>query len=136
MERSEFEKLVGEAVAGLPPVGKASLSNVAFFVEPHVREAKATEIHLQRGQSLLGLYEGVSLARRGDAYSALLPDRITIFQEPIERLAGGDPAQLRELVFEVVRHEVGHHLGFDEAGIRAHEAARKQGTLPVIDSTI
>ncbi len=131
MEQTAFEKIVSEAIDALPPVGKASMQNVAFFVEPEVREAKASEMHIMRGQLLLGLYEGVSLAQRGAGYSGVLPDKITIFQDPIELLAGGDPAKLRELVFGVVRHEVGHHLGFDEAGIRAHEAARKSAVPPV-----
>ena len=135
MHHSEFEKLVAEAVDALPPVGKANLENVAFFVEPEVREKKANEMHIHRGQLLLGLYEGVSKARRGTGYTGVLPDKITIFQQPIEQLAGGDASKLKELVFDVVRHEVGHHLGFDEAGIRAHEAARKgEGNVPQIDT--
>ena len=126
VEQTEFEKIVSEAIYALPPVGKAAMENVAFFVEPEVREAKASEMHIMRNQMLLGLYEGVSLANRGSGYSGVLPDKITIFQKPIEMLAGGDHAKLKELVFDVVRHEIGHHLGFDEAGIRAHEAARKE----------
>ena len=131
MEQTAFEKLVAEAIDALPPVGKAAMQNVAFFVEPEVREAKANEMHIMRGQLLLGLYEGVSLSQRGSGYSGVLPDKITIFQDPIELLSGGDPAKLKEMVFDVVRHEVGHHLGFDEAGIRAHEAARKANVPPV-----
>ena len=136
MHSSQFETLVSEALAGLPPVGKANLENVAFFVEPEVREAKATEIHLMRGSLLLGLYEGVAKTQRGSGYSGVLPDKITIFQKPIEQLAGDDPAKLKELVFDVVRHEVGHHLGFDEVGIRAHEAARKVQHLNVDDDAV
>jgi len=126
MSRDEFEKLVVEAVAALPPIGKSAMDNVVFFVEPEVREAKAHEMHIQKGQLLLGLYEGVSKAQRGAFYSGVLPDKITIFQHPIELLAGNDPAKLKNILFGVVRHEIGHHLGFDEAGIREHEAAREK----------
>src|SRR3989338_8241446 len=101
------------------------MENVVFVVEPEVREAKAEEMHIKRGQSLLGLYEGVSKPNRGSGYFAVLPDKITIFERPIKALAGGSPARLREIVFDVVRHEVGHHLGFDEPGIRANERARR-----------
>jgi predicted Zn-dependent protease with MMP-like domain len=125
MKQDEFEKLVVEAIDALPPVGKAHVDNVAFFVEPEVRKAKATEMHIEKGQLLLGLYEGVSKASRGLAYSGTLPDKITIFQRPIEMLAGGDSVKLKEILFGVVRHEIGHHLGFDEAGVRNHEANRK-----------
>lgn len=124
MEQSEFEKIVVEAMDALPPAGQKAMTNVAFFVEPHVREVKANEMHIKRGEFLLGLYEGVSLAQRGVGYSGALPDKITIFQEPIETLSGGDPAKLKELVFDVVRHEVGHHLGFNEPDIREHESTR------------
>ena len=126
LSQSEFETLLSEAIAALPPVGKASMDNVAFIVEPEVREAKASEMHIKKGELLLGLYEGVSKAKRGTGYSGFLPDKITIFQNPIELLAGNNPAKLKEILFGVVRHEVGHHLGFDEEGIRAHEAAREE----------
>jgi len=123
--QSRFEQLVSEAIDALPPAGKRAMKNVVFIVEPEARGAKAKEMNIKRGQTLLGLYEGISKPNRGSGYFAVLPDKITIFQRPIEMLAGGDPGRLREIVFDVVRHEVGHHLGFDEAGIRAHERARK-----------
>lgn len=123
MSQSQFEELVSEAIDALPPAGQKAMTNVAFFVEPKVREVKANEMHIKRGELLLGLYEGVSLAARGDAYFGALPDKITIFQEPIELLAEGDTEKLKEIVFDVVRHEVGHHLGFNEPDIRAHEKA-------------
>lgn len=124
MSQSEFEKLVTDALDALPPAGQKAMTNVAFFVEPKVRAVKASEMHIKRGELLLGLYEGVSLAERGDSYFGALPDKITIFQEPIELLAEGDTQKLKELVFDVVRHEVGHHLGFNEPDIREHENAR------------
>ncbi len=125
--QEDFEKLVAEAVDNLPPEGRRAMENVAFIVEPEVRPAKAEEMRIKRGELLLGLYEGVSKAHRGAGYSGVLPDRITIFQRPIEELAGENPQKLKEMVFDVVRHEVGHHLGFDEAGIRRHEEKRRTG---------
>lgn len=134
MEQEKFEQLVSEAISALPPIAKSATENVAFIVEPEVREAKAEEMHIKKGQLLLGLYEGVSKLNRGSGYFGALPDKITIFQSPIEMLAGGDSKKLKEIIFDVVRHEFGHHLGFDEAGIRAHEAARKEkGSQRIID---
>lgn len=126
MEEKEFKQLVGDAIEALPPAGKKAMKNVVFIVEPEVRSGKANEMKIKRGQLLLGLYEGVSKLNRGTGYSWVLPDKITIFQKPIEMLSGGDPAKIRETVFDVVRHEVGHHLGFDEKGIRAYEAKQKK----------
>ena len=125
IEQKEFEKLVSEAIDALPSVGQKAIENVVFIVEPEVREAKAEEMHIKRGQLLLGLYEGVSKANRGSGYFGVLPDKITIFQHPIESLTRDNPEKLKEIVFDVVRHEVGHHLGFDEPGIRVHERDRK-----------
>ncbi len=121
IKQSEFEQLVSEAISALPPVANSAMDNVAFVVEPEVREAKAEEMHIKRGELLLGLYQGVSKVNRGSGYFGALPDKITIFQQPIEMLAGNNPEKLKEIVFDVVRHAVGHHLGFDEAGIRKYE---------------
>lgn len=126
VKQGDFEQLVSEAIDALPSIGQKAMENVAFIVEPEVREAKAEEMHIKRGQLLLGLYEGVSKANRGSGYSGVLPDKITIFQRPIESLAMGNHEKLKEIIFGVVRHEVGHHLGFDEPGIRAHEKAREE----------
>lgn len=126
MNQADFEQLVVEAIDGLPPIGKTKMENVAFVVESEVRPVKAHEIGLKRGNVLLGLYEGVNKLNRGVNYSGVLPDKITIFQNPIEKLSNGDLQKLKELVFEVVRHEVGHHLGFDEEGIRKYEAEYKK----------
>lgn len=128
MKQSEFEQLVVDAIDALPQAGQKAMTNVAFFVEPKVRAVKGSELHIKRGDLLLGLYEGVSLAERGDSYFGALPDKITIFQEPIELLAEGDTQKLKELVFGVVRHEVGHHLGFNEPDIREYDAAHAHHT--------
>lgn len=126
MEEEEFEQLVREAIDALPLAGKKAMQNVVFVIEPEVRKEKANEMKIKRGQSLLGLYEGVSKLNRGAGYSWVLPDKITIFQHPIEMIAGDSPQKIKETVFDVVRHEVGHHLGFDEAGIREYEVKIKK----------
>ena len=126
MTEEDFEKLTNEAIKALPPAGKKAMKNVVFVIESEVRKEKANEMHIKRGEMLLGLYEGVSKLNRGTGYSWVLPDKITIFQKPIEIIAQGDPTKIKETIFDVVRHEVGHHLGFDEPGIRAYEEKRKK----------
>jgi len=125
MYRKAFEQLVRGAVEALPVAGKAAMENVAFVVEKEARRQKAREVGIRRNEVLLGLYEGIPKTKRGANYFGVLPDKITVFQRPIEALAGGELGELRRLVYEVIWHEVGHHLGLDEKGIRAREAKRK-----------
>lgn len=99
-----FERLVREAVDFLPPEFRASMSNVEIVVE---EEPPA-------GEPLLGLYRGVPLTLRGSGYAGVLPDKVTIFRGPIERLAGGDHDRLRVEIRRVVLHEVAHHFGISD----------------------
>lgn len=66
------------------------------------------------GETLFGLYEGVPLTRRGGDYHLVLPDRITIFRGPLERACASPQSIAREVRITVM-HELGHHLGLDEA---------------------
>src|SRR6185295_14927530 len=66
------------------------------------------------GQPLLGLYQGIPLTRRTSGYSGVLPDKITIYRGPLERLYGADPETLRLQIRHVVIHEVAHHFGISD----------------------
>ena len=63
---------------------------------------------------LFGLYEGIPLTRRGGWYAGVLPDKITIYRGPLERLYGRDPERLRREVRRVVLHEIAHHFGISD----------------------
>jgi predicted Zn-dependent protease with MMP-like domain len=117
----EFEELVADAVSGLPEQFIKRLSNVEFSVEPHARPEDYGRMGLPRGSVLLGVYRGVPLTRRGHGYNMAVPDRIVIFQAPIERLAR-DADDLRERVQHVVRHEVAHYFGISDERLRELEA--------------
>jgi predicted Zn-dependent protease with MMP-like domain len=104
----EFEHLVEEAVASLPDDLRGFMSNVAIVVDDEPPD----------GLPLLGLYQGVPLTRRTTAYSAVPPDRITIYRGPLERLTGGDPDRLRDQVRRVVLHEIAHHFGISDERLR------------------
>ncbi len=112
MTYEDFENLITQAVGELPKSIREKLSNV--------------EIVLEEGDSpnnsLFGLYHGVSQLNRGSSYgmNPTLPDKITIYKGTIERFAG-DPSSIPTLVRRVVWHEIGHHFGFDEPGIRRLE---------------
>lgn len=99
-----FEQLVDEALDALPDDIAAEMSNVAVTVEDEPPP----------GQPLLGLYEGIPLTRRGVYYRGALPDKISIYRGPIERMAGDDANRLRALVRRVVLHEVAHHFGISD----------------------
>jgi len=100
----EFERLIAEALDGLPLDLRDLLSNVELVIED---EPPA-------GRPLLGLYQGVPLTRRGTNYTGALPDKITIYRGPLERLAGGDAEVLGRQVRRVVLHEVAHHFGISD----------------------
>jgi predicted Zn-dependent protease with MMP-like domain len=66
------------------------------------------------GQPLLGLYQGIPLTKRTSFYSGVLPDKITIYRGPLERLYGRDQETLRREVRRVVLHEIAHHFGISD----------------------
>jgi predicted Zn-dependent protease with MMP-like domain len=101
----DFEELVQEALDGLPNDVRVRMSNVAVVVEDEPPP----------GQPLLGLYQGVPLTRRSGWYNGALPDKITIFRGPIERMVGDDEELLRREVKHVVLHEIAHHFGISDA---------------------
>jgi len=100
-----FERTVQDAIDSLPPDLAARLSNVAVTIEDDPPP----------GERLLGLYQGVPLTRRGAYYGGVLPDKITIYRRPLERLYGADPARLRAETRRVVLHEIAHHFGISDA---------------------
>jgi predicted Zn-dependent protease with MMP-like domain len=100
----DFEQEVEEALASLPSDLSEAVSNVAVVVEDEPPP----------GQPLLGLYQGIPLTRRGSGYAGVLPDKITIYRGPLERLYGHDPALLRRQIRHVVLHEVAHHFGISD----------------------
>lgn len=108
-ESWDFEQLVERALEGMPPEFLDLLDNVAIVVE----DWPERETALTYGsETLYGLYEGVPLTERGTRYSGSLPDKITIFQGPLER--DFPPEQLEEQVRVTVVHEIAHHFGFDD----------------------
>jgi predicted Zn-dependent protease with MMP-like domain len=105
---SDFEDLVGDAIASLPEDLGGFMSNVAVVIEDEPPD----------GLPLLGLYQGIPLTRRTSAYAGVPPDKITIYRGPLERLTGGDPDRLREQVRRVVLHEIAHHFGISDERLR------------------
>ena len=112
MERSEFERLVREAMGQLPEDISLRLDNVDVMVEDLPTRDQLTGHVLDEEDLLLGLYEGVPLTERAD-YGMVLPDKITLFQQSIEAICSTDDEIIEEVRRTVV-HEVAHHFGIDD----------------------
>jgi predicted Zn-dependent protease with MMP-like domain len=120
MRRERFERLVAEALREIPRRFRDAMDNVAVIVEdeppPHILE----EMEIEPPDTLFGLYQGTPLPERGWGYGNALPDRISIYQGPIEA-ACADDDEIRDCVAETVIHEFGHHFGMSEEEIEEIE---------------
>ena len=101
-------------MAVIPAPFRRKLTNVAFIVEAEPRRP-----------GLLGLYQGRPLTLRGVGDSFALPDRITIYQGPHERLAR-NRSDLVRLLGETIWHEVAHYFGMGERQVRLAELRRSR----------
>lgn len=117
MRRSEFESLVETALEGLPPEFAKRIENVEVIVQAEPTRRQLKEARLKPGGDLLGLYVGIPPGDRS-VFDATVhyPDRIYIFQRPIERCFG-DRESIIHQIRETVVHEVGHHFGLSDAEI-------------------
>src|SRR5450759_3810691 len=123
MSPAAFDELVQGAYGRIPARFRTRLKNVAMLVEAEPSAAQLAEARVGPGGTLLGLYQGRPLTQRSVFESFTMPDRITIFQGPHERLARGK-AELQRMVEGTVWHEVAHYFGMDERQVRAAERRR------------
>ncbi len=120
LSRKEFEEIVVLALRTLPKFFKRKMKNVDVVIERQASRSLLLEMGLQSPYELLGLYQGVPFNRRGFYYGNVLPDKITLFQIPIESCCR-TKEEIEEKVREVVIHEVGHYFGLDENRLRGLE---------------
>ena len=114
MERQEFEALVFRAIESLPEEFKNKLENVDMMVEDWPSPQQIRQLRLRSKAQLLGLYEGVPQTRRDSGYNMVLPDKITIFQKPIEAQCRSSQ-EIESEIGSVVQHEIAHHFGIGDA---------------------
>ena len=112
--------LVARAVDGLPEELHSRLENVDVVVEDWPAREQLEQAGLRRREMLLGLYQGVPLTERGAHYGLVPPDKITIFQMPIEAKCRHGTGIVVEIQ-RVVRHEIAHHFGIDDARLQQLE---------------
>ncbi len=113
MDAAEFEGLVDQALASLPPEIESGLDNVAIIIQDWPSREQMEDNDIGDRRNLLGLYEGIPLVDRVD-YGMVAPDKITIFQKAIEALRL-NPQETVEEIRKTVLHELAHHLGFSDA---------------------
>ena len=112
LPRARFLRLVRHALAELPPPFQQRLSNVDIVVKRRPDRDDRRNAGLGPGETLYGFYSGVPLTERSE-YGFVLPDKITIFQQPLER-DFPDQAELVEEVRKTVLHEIAHHFGLSD----------------------
>lgn len=112
----EFEALIADAMDALADTYARDMNNVAitWAYEPTPEQLKRNNVPVS--QTLLGLYEGIPLPARGAGYNLVLPDKITIFKHPIERMTTS-LEELRAQVRETLWHEIAHHFGLGHGRI-------------------
>lgn len=113
MRRERFEALVGEALQTIPPRFRSHLGNIAIIVEDRPSRELLADMEVGPDDTLLGLYHGLPLTERPWGYGNALPDRITLFQQPIEDECDTDD-EVVVTIGETLIHEVGHYFGMSE----------------------
>jgi predicted Zn-dependent protease with MMP-like domain len=120
MTRERFAQLVEEALREIPGRFRRAMNNVAVVIEDEPPPDVLEEMEVEPGETLFGLYQGTPLPSRGWGYGNSLPDRISIYQRPIED-ACVDDDDARDCIAETVIHEFGHYFGMSEEEIEEIE---------------
>lgn len=118
LSHSEFDRLVERALNRIPERFRAAMENLVLVVEPRPDRALLNEMGVPPGETLFGVFQGVPLTRRSFFDPPLEPDRIVIFQEPLESCCRSLKEMEREVEITVV-HELAHYLGMDEDELAA-----------------
>lgn len=111
-----FEQLIAEAMDALPERYLRNLSNVIVTYADEPTPEQRQKLRLRHDETLFGLYEGIPLTERGAGYNLVLPDKITIFKNPLLQ-ACANMEQLKHEVKHTLWHEVAHYFGLDHGRI-------------------
>jgi predicted Zn-dependent protease with MMP-like domain len=123
MDTEKFEKLVNEGIKDIPQKFLDKLDNVGIVVEDNPSPEQLKKLKIRKNYFLFGLYEGIPKTKRW-GYSDVLPDKITIFKNPIEQSTQSEE-EIKKIVKETVWHEIAHHFGMNEKEVRDAELRRK-----------
>lgn len=120
MTRDQFRALVDEALETIPPHFRDAMHNIAIVIEDEPTLEQLEEVGIDPPDTLLGLYEGTPLTERQWSHGNTLPDKITLFQHPIEE-ASDDEDDVVVAIGETLIHEIGHYFGLSEEEIEEIE---------------
>jgi predicted Zn-dependent protease with MMP-like domain len=120
MTRERFRQLVSEAIDTIPARFRRELRNIAIVVEDRPSEDLLDELEIEPPDTLFGLYQGTPLTERHWDHGNALPDRIAIYQEPIEDVSETEDDVVTE-IGETLIHELGHYFGLGEEEIEEIE---------------
>jgi predicted Zn-dependent protease with MMP-like domain len=120
MNRAAFRRLVDEALLTIPDEFRDAMTNIAIVVEDEPTPLQLDEVGIEAPDTLFGLYEGTPLTERQWSHDVALPDKITLFQGPIED-ASEDEDDMVVAIGETLIHEIGHYFGLSEEEIEEIE---------------
>lgn len=120
MTRNEFRELVDEALETIPQRFRDAMQNIAIVVDDEPTQEQLDSVEIEPPDTLLGLYEGIPLPERQWAHGNTLPDKVTLFQRPIEE-SSDDEDDIVVCIGETLIHEIGHYFGLSEEEIEAIE---------------
>ena len=112
ISREQFERLVHKALSNIPPDIRLSIQNVDIVVDNVASMNQIAGPGIENEMELLGLYEGIPITERY-GYDMVLPDKITLFQKPIEAICDNQE-QITEEISKTLIHEIAHHFGLDD----------------------
>lgn len=115
-----FEDLINQGIERIPKTFQDNLNNVAIVIADEPTSEQRKKLKLRCDQTLFGLYEGIPLTKRGAGYNMVLPDKITIFKNPIA-LSSSTEAEMKEKVMNTVWHEIAHYYGLNHDQIHKLE---------------
>ena len=118
MTRREFETIVKGVLEELPKEFKDKLQNIDIVIEEELDMEAVKRLGLGARGRLLGLYQGVPLKDRTHYYGMVMPDKVTLYKQNIERSCEAGGSDIREEIKHVIQHEIAHHFGISDKRLK------------------
>jgi predicted Zn-dependent protease with MMP-like domain len=118
---ADIEAIARRTLDRLPAPFSESLDDVVLMIEEVADAATARSVGLRHPMQLSGLYQGIPLHQRSVEHSGTLPDRVTLYRQPILAEWRDTRVGLEQLVSHIVIHEIGDHFGFSDDDMHALE---------------
>ena len=118
MTRREFETIVKDALEELPKEFKDKLQNIDIVIEEELDMEAVKRLGLGAKGRLLGLYQGIPLKDRTHYYGMVMPNKITLYKQNIERSCEASGLDIREEIKHVIQHEIAHHFGISDKRLK------------------